>query len=148
MFLYYKVGFLIFLLFLDGVTKFYAQTGEISFNFANVIVSKFSLNPGISFNLFANFKYLVIFFQVIILLIAIKLFKLSFKKDYGFWLVICGGVGNIIFRFLPGVNLNVVDFVSVKNLFICNLADIYISLGVVYLLVSSLKRKSPIRGFF
>ena len=144
----YRVGFLIFFLFLDGVTKFYAQKGEISFNFANLIVSKFSLNPGISFNLLANFKYLVIFFQVLILLLAIKLFKLSFKKDYGFWLVICGGVGNIIFRFIPGVNLNVVDFISVKNLFICNLADIYISLGVVYLLVSSLKRKSPIRGFF
>ena len=148
MFLYYRVGFLIFLLFLDGVTKFYAQKGEISFNFANLIVSKFSLNPGISFNLLANFKYLVIFFQVLILLLAIKLFKLSFKKDYGFWLVICGGVGNIIFRFLPGVDLNVVDFISVKNLFICNLADIYIFLGVVYLLVSSLKRKSPYWGFF
>ena len=144
----YRVGFLIFFLFLDGVTKFYAQKGEISFNFANLIVSKFSLNPGISFNLLANFKYLVIFIQVLILLLAIKLFKLSFKQDYGFWLVICGGVGNIIFRFIPGVNLNVVDFISVKNLFICNLADIYISLGVVYLLVSSLKRKSPIRGFF
>ena len=148
MVLVYKLSFLSFLLFLDGLTKFYAQTGVISFNFANFAYSKFSLNPGISFNLFSNFKYFVIIFQVAILVLAIKFFKLSLKKDHGFWLVICGGVGNIMFRFLPGVDFNFVDFIAVKNLFICNLADIYIFLGIVYLLVNSLKRKSPIRGSF
>ena len=138
-----KVTLAILLVILDGITKYYAYSGKLSFDFAGIIYSKPSLNAGISLNYLSEIKYIIVIFQVVLILLAFKFLYTSYKNNIGFWLVVSGGLGNIAYRFFQEVNFMVIDFISVNNLFICNLADIYISSGVLYIVLNSLKRKSP-----
>ncbi len=111
-------------------------------------------NPGISFGLFsqtdAHSRLLLV-----VILIAISVFVAGMAWNtrrawaaFGLGLILGGALGNLLDRVLYGALLDralygaVFDFLAVhlgaQPFFICNLSDIYISVGVCVLLADEL----------
>jgi len=65
-----------------------------------------------------------------ILWLAIK--RSWFFQNWGFLLIVAGGVSNIIDRVFYG---GVVDFINIGQLPVFNLADVMISLGVIFIII-------------
>jgi len=137
-----KYIFFILLLILDGMSKYFANLNLFYFNY-KIIWFQYAENPGMSFGLLSNHKILLIFFQTF--MISAFLYYIIKKKifNYGVLLIIAGAIGNIIFRVLPNSNGKVIDFINLSNIFIFNLADLFISMGVILYSYNVLKRKSP-----
>jgi len=137
-----KYIFFILLLILDGISKYFANLNYFYFNY-KIIWFQYAENPGMSFGLLSNQKTLLIFIQAFI--ISVFLYYIIKKKifNYGVMLIIAGAIGNIIFRVLPNSNGKVIDFINLSNIFIFNLADLFIATGVVLYSYKVLKRKSP-----
>ena len=98
-------------------------------------------NFGVSFGLFAGTipPLVLIIFAILVVFFIIYLFLKTedIYEHWGFFIIICGAVSNIIDRSL---NSYVVDFISIhyKNFYwpAFNLADIYITIGIIMLLSS------------
>ncbi len=125
---------IIFLILLDQITKLFF----INKNYFNkfFISINYSQNFGSSFSIFeniSNYNFYLSLFSIFILIITIYYFKEYFKdknKKYILILFISGLIGNLIDRIIFGY---VNDFIYLKNLFIFNFADIYLSL--VFILI-------------
>jgi lipoprotein signal peptidase len=138
----------LFLFLIDGISKYLADRKSFEFNFLNIIVYRAVENPGLSFGLFSEYKYIVVILQLLLSLVILVFILREKYKSLGFKLILCGSFSNIIYRLLPDANGNVIDFININNYFICNFADIYITFGVIIFIFDSLKRKSPERGSF
>ena len=140
-----------FLLFLDQVTKKLSE--GVSLNPEWLMSIQSTINTGSSFGLMSSFPY---YNQIISVLSILLLCFLIFKKKelfkeykYGTWLFIfalAGIGGNLIDRlFLFGVR----DFIALKYLFTFNLADFYLTITGIILLLEigsenkNIKRKNP-----
>ena len=131
------------LLLLDQIIKFIA----INNNFV-VIPGFLSLtyteNTGMAFGLNENNVILVILINIVILGIIIKFLKENIDKIdmvvfISLILVLTGGFGNLIDRIFRG---HVIDFIDV-NLFdfpVFNIADIYIIVGAIILVIAIVKQ--------
>jgi signal peptidase II len=134
-----KITFLTSLfIFIDLFSKFLVQNflkSDIAIieNFFNI---RYAENYGIAFSLQLPF-YLIFILNISIL----AFFVLYIKKEVylekiisvlSVSLVISGGIANLIDRAMNGF---VVDFISIHKYPIFNLADIFISLGVLFLIV-------------
>ena len=102
-------------------------------------------NFGISFGLFAEtipssfliiIALLVVFFVIYLLLNA-----QDYIEYWGLFIIICGAIANIIDRFVNGY---VIDFIyfHIKQYYwpAFNFADIYISVGIIMILLNMLKK--------
>ena len=102
-------------------------------------------NFGISFGLFSEtipagfliiIALLVVFFIIYLLLNA-----KDFLEYWGLFIIICGAIANIIDRFANGY---VIDFIYIHiNQYYWpafNFADIYISVGIIMILLNMLKK--------
>ena len=106
-------------------------------------------NFGVSFGLFS--KTISSFFIIIIgLLVTCFIIYLFINSEYilehwGLFIIICGATGNIIDRSINGY---VIDFIYFHiNKFYWpafNFADIYITIGIIMIIVSMLIRKKKI----
>ena len=131
------------LLLLDQIIKFIA----INNNFV-VIPGFLSLtyteNTGMAFGLNQNNVILVILINIVILGIIIKFLKENIDKIdmvvfISLILILTGGFGNLIDRIFRG---HVIDFIDV-NLFdfpVFNIADIYIIVGAIILVIAIVKQ--------
>ena len=131
------------LLLLDQIIKFIV----INNNFT-VIPGFLSLtyteNTGMAFGLNENNVILVILINIVILGIIIKFLKENIDKIdmvvfISLILILTGGFGNLIDRIFRG---HVIDFIDV-NLFdfpIFNIADIYIIVGAIILVIAIVKQ--------
>lgn len=140
--MFFKYIFLFLLIIIDGITKYLATLDFIYFNY-EIIWYQYAENPGMSFGLLSNNKTFLIIIQI--LLLGIFLYYIIKNKIYnnGVLLILAGGMGNIIFRMIPNSNGKVIDFINLNNYFIFNLADLFISTGVIIYSYDLLKRKSP-----
>ncbi len=138
---------LIFLIFFfDRISKIYVINLDKKFSGAEIFTSKFLnfnliWNEGIAFGLFSfEEKYLYNIITIIILifiLIIIFLFVTSkgFKK-YSLLMILGGALGNIYDRItyqaVPDfIDLHVANF----HWFVFNVADIFITLGVIFMIL-------------
>jgi len=105
------------ILILDQSLKYLVLTNKNSF------IDSFVCNSGISFGLTLSlFSFWFFWFSaILILLFLIKKFKSFFLL-----LVLAGAISNFIDRLLLGC---VVDYISVLNFPVFNLADFFISFG-------------------
>ena len=102
-------------------------------------------NFGISFGLFAEIipsTYLIIMGLLVVFFIIYLLINAKEKLEYwGLFVIICGAIGNIIDRFVNGY---VIDFIyfHINQYYwpAFNFADIYISVGIIMLLLNMLKK--------
>ncbi|MFT4249905.1 MAG: signal peptidase II [Candidatus Woesearchaeota archaeon] len=119
------------LLFLDQVTKFFARRAQPDNNFFFLIY-----NPGGALGIFPTANEALIVLSVFaILLLAVGITRSQHLEAIGFAVVLAGVAGNGIDRIFFSA---VTDFIRFFDLFIFNLADVYITLGVVYLLLLEL----------
>ena len=131
------------LLLLDQIIKFIVIDNNFVLipGFLNL---SYTENTGIAFGLNENNVILIILVNVVILGIIIKFLKENMDKIdmlefISLILVLVGGVGNLIDRIFRG---HVIDFINI-NLFnfpVFNMADIYITVGAIILLIVIIKQ--------
>lgn len=130
MFKYFVSIFLFFVL--DRFTKVYILKNPLP-NFGNGFLN-LKINQVAAFSL--PVTYFVLYPIIIVILIFLFLwwFKEFKKKSILIWpsgLVIIGAISNLLDRLSYG---GVVDFITVPYFTVFNLSDVYISIGVVWLL--------------
>jgi len=102
-------------------------------------------NFGVSFGLFSgtiSALYLIIISLSVVFFIVYLLLNTQDNLEYwGLLIIICGAVGNIVDRFLNGY---VIDFIyfHINQYYwpAFNFADIYISIGIIMILLNILKK--------
>ena len=131
----------------DALTKMAAQsawsTREVA---AGPLTFHLTGNSGLSFSWFASTPALGV--TLVLALFALVLF-LSLRAQPG-WpalgcgLVVGGAMGNAADR-IGLASHQVVDFIAVGDLFVCNIADVAITIGVIVLGVHLLRGQSLTR---
>ena len=144
----FSVVFLIFLI--DRISKFYIiKLATLEKNFEIYVTSYLNLylvwNKGIAFGLLSfdsSFIYNIVSFIILLIIIALILMivkeLLIFKKNC--LLIILGGaIGNLFDRIYYTAVPDFIDF-HIENIhwFIFNIADIFISVGVVCLIYAEI----------
>ena len=137
----------VFLVFLDQLTKFFAQKSLMGKEPFVLIKDVFELqyleNLGAAFGVMQGKKtFFVIFTVIVLLLLAVLYFKIPAQKRFRpvLWILVlfyAGAIGNFIDR----VRLNyVVDFFYFKliNFPIFNVADIYVTVAAFFVIVLGL----------
>lgn len=139
-FKYFFFGFI--LVFLDLVFKYLFR--DISLFENNFFFIKSSINYGSTFGMFSNviyYNYFVIILSFIIIFL-IYYYRSEFNFKYSnviLILFLSGLIGNLFDRIFYGY---VRDFIGFKNLFIFNLADLYLFLSVlIYFYFDYFKKK-------
>lgn len=100
-----------------------------------------AFNPGAILSLGADFTWLLTLLGVVavVLLIVAAARARTALWAAGIGLILGGAIGNLIDRLFspPGFGVGyVTDFLAYGNLFIGNLADVFLGIGVVLLLIS------------
>ncbi len=138
---------------LDRLTKFYVIYLDKISGSSEIFSSKFLniyliWNKGIAFGLFsfdANNLYNIFtaFICLIILIIVILILKNKGTKKYSLLLILGGALGNIFDRIYYKAVPDFIDF-HVENFhwFIFNVADIFITLGVISMIVLEISKSN------
>ena len=131
------------LLFVDLITKAAAEASTIrqSSYFLGIIRLWYTSNPGIAFGIFGDnpvamevMSYVTIVLALLIAVMFFTIFRKNLPVRICLAVVEAGALGNIIDRFCLGY---VRDFVDVQpvGFGICNIADFFITGGVVAVIV-------------
>ena len=130
---YYLIGLLLILLDQATKTLFY----EKNYDFGLIAIT-FLRNTGISFGLFQGSNYIIAIISVIVL-IGLWHYRAEFKgKETWLLLIVSGIIGNFIDRVLRGY---VIDFIDLKFWPVFNLADSYLFIGVIALIIISIREE-------
>ena len=138
---------LVFLIFLfDRISKIYVINLDKKFFGSEIYSSKFLnielyWNTGIAFGLFSfseNYLYNLLTF-VIVTIIMIIIFMIAISKDfkkYPLLMILGGALGNLVDRIFFKAVPDFIDF-HIQNFhwFIFNVADIFISLGIIFMIL-------------
>ncbi len=134
---------------LDRLSKIYVINLDKKFLGSEIFSSKFlniSLiwNEGIAFGLFSfnektYYNILTIIILVIIVIIFLMLLKSNGFKKYSLLMILGGALGNVYDRIFNNAVPDFIDF-HIENFhwFIFNVADIFITLGVIFMILSEL----------
>ena len=137
---------------LDRLSKYYILELSKSVEKLDIAITSFLnfnliFNKGIAFGLLSvdeNFYYNIITLIIITitLIILIMAFKTSGIERYSFSMIFGGSLGNIFDRLYYSAVVDFID-VHVNNIhwFIFNFADIFITTGVILLIVSEVYKK-------
>ena len=146
---YIKLILIISIFLLDRITKLYAiYLNNISFN-SEIFTSKFLnigliWNDGIAFGLFSFDKcYMYNLITIIILIIIIFVLVMMIKSDgikhYSLLMIFGGAIGNLYDRIYYNGVPDFIDFhIGEFHWFIFNVADIFISVGVIFMILYEL----------
>ncbi|MFA5917538.1 MAG: signal peptidase II [Candidatus Gracilibacteria bacterium] len=143
-FRFYELYVIIILIFFDYLSKYYAYKLLASKKIdllSNFIYFELYKNKGIAFSM--NLPFIKIITIIIIGAILYYYIKYERSKNNKFLnisyiLIISGALGNARERIFLG---EVTDFIGVKFFSVFNLADIYISIGIIlYLIIIVLKK--------
>ena len=139
--------YLVILIFLiDRISKIYVINLDKQFLGSEIFSSKFLniilvWNEGIAFGLFSfDENYLYNILTVIILLIIIIIFFMirgnKGIKKYSLLMILGGALGNFYDRIFYGAVPDFIDFhISNFHWFIFNFADIFITIGVIFMII-------------
>ena len=136
----------IFIFLLDRISKIYVIYLDKKFFGSEIYSSKFLnielyWNTGIAFGLFSfseNYLYNLLTF-VIVIVIMIIIFMIVISKDfkkYPLLMILGGALGNLVDRIFFKAVPDFIDF-HIQNFhwFIFNVADIFISLGIIFMIL-------------
>ena len=130
---------------LDRITKIYIlRLAEIN-NTLDIYITSFLnfyliWNKGIAFGLLSFdknivYNFITFFIALVTLIILIIALKSSDFKGYLFMIIFSGSIGNLFDRFYFSAVPDFIDFhINDFHWFIFNVADIFISLGVICLI--------------
>lgn len=141
-----KRYFIVFLLLfiVDRLTKVYFFKKAVT----DLIGGFFYLqiNPNIAFSLPLPTAVIYVLLAIIILVLLFAWQRSYLRKNILIWplgLMIIGAVSNILDRVQYG---GVIDFINVPYFTVLNISDIYISLGVIWLLWRQIKVDKKIQA--
>ena len=140
---------------LDRLTKLYvihldkinSGTEIFSSKFLNIYLI---WNEGIAFGLFSSnesslYNFLTLFILIIILVILYMMTKSSGLKKYSLLMILGGAIGNVFDRIIYKAVPDFIDFhVGNFHWFIFNVSDIFISVGVILMVILELTDKPKI----
>ena len=144
-----NLSFILLIFFIDRISKIYVISLDKKFLGSQIFSSKFLninliWNEGIAFGLLSLnqkslYDFLTLFILVIIIIILIMLIRSNNIKKYFFIMIFGGAIGNlydrIVFKAVPDfIDFHIGDF----HWFIFNVADIFISLGVILMIIFEL----------
>lgn len=149
----FLVIFLIFIL--DRLTKFYVIYLDKINSDSELFSSKFLniyliWNEGIAFGLFSFdennlYNILTLFILIIIFVILYMISKSSGFKKYSLLMILGGALGNVFDRIIYKAVPDFIDFhVGNFHWFIFNVSDIFISLGVILMIILEIIDKPKI----
>ena len=141
-----------FVFFLDRSSKalimnFYDKTGDFYLRINSFLNLNLIWNEGIAFGIFSfeeklYYNFLTIFIFLITIIIFWLMLKSSYPQKAGYALIIGGSFGNITDRIYY---FSVIDFIDLNykgfHWFVFNVADIFITLGVLILISLELRLK-------
>ncbi|MDZ8056264.1 MAG: signal peptidase II [Aulosira sp. ZfuVER01] len=143
--LFWLAAFLAF--FIDQLTKYWVvqtfKLGQTLPLLQDVFHFTYVTNTGAAFSLLSGkvewLRWLSL--GVSLVLIGLALFGplLNFWDQLGYGLILGGAVGNGIDRFILGYVVDFLDF-RLINFAVFNMADSFISIGIVCLLIASLQK--------
>ena len=152
----YIYSFFIFLIFIsDRLSKIYIINESLK-NFDNLILKSTYLsirliwNEGIAFGLFSfdkNILYHSLSFLIfiIILILLFMIIKSDGFKKFSLILIFSGALGNFYDRIFYGAVPDFIDFhINNFHWFIFNIADIFITFGVLFMIISEIKDEKKI----
>ena len=153
----FYINFIIILsiFILDRLTKLYvihldkidSGTKIFSSKFLNIYLI---WNEGIAFGLFSSnesslYNFLTLFILIIILVILYMMTKSSGLKKYSLLMILGGAIGNVFDRIIYKAVPDFIDFhVGNFHWFIFNVSDIFISVGVILMVILEILDK-PIK---
>ena len=153
----FYINFIIILsiFILDRLTKLYvihldkidSGTKIFSSKFLNIYLI---WNEGIAFGLFSSnesslYNFLTLFILIIILVILYMMTKSSGLKKYSLLMILGGAIGNVFDRIIYKAVPDFIDFhVGNFHWFIFNVSDIFISVGVILMVILELIDKPKI----
>ena len=134
---------------LDRLTKFYVIYLDQINSSPELFSSKFLniyliWNEGIAFGLFSFnennlYNFLTLFILIIIFALLYMISKSSGFKKYSLLLILAGALGNVFDRIIYKAVPDFIDFhIGNFHWFIFNLADVFISLGVIFMIMYEL----------
>lgn len=136
--------YLILLLFaLDRLSKYYILSQATRFKPGGFLVLELNQNIAWFWILPSSYLYLLLG-TVIVILFYFYLQALN-KHSSLVWpwaLIIIGAISNLLDRIYQGA---VIDFINFFSLTVINLSDIYISVGVAWLLFDELKKNRKVK---
>ena len=134
-----------FIFLIDRISKIYVINLDKKLPGSEIFSSKYlniSLiwNEGIAFGLFSlgdktSYNFLTIFILIIILIIIFMLKKSEGLKKYSLLMILGGALGNLFDRIFNKAVPDFIDFhVEEFHWFIFNVADIFITIGVILMI--------------
>ena len=145
----YPYFFAVIFASLDLISKYFIRVNNIQ---DQVIIDNFltidlTFNTGIAFGLFSEYTSITYVFSIFVftwLIFQFKEVENGTVEFYSLTLILAGAIGNLGERgwnLIFNSNGKVTDFVELLFIPSFNLADTYISIGIVLLLYSEIKNK-------
>ena len=143
---YLNLTIVLLIFILDRLTKIYVIYLDKISSGSEIFSSKFLniyliWNEGIAFGLFSFneknlYNYLTLFILIIIFVILYMTIKSTGFKKYSLLMILGGAIGNIYDRIFYKAVPDFIDFhVGNFHWFIFNVSDIFISLGVILVII-------------
>ena len=130
---------------IDQITKFLVAVNMDVNTSVTLIKNVFNItyitNNGVAFGMFSNLSYVIILLSVVLLVVLTNELKKYFNSNlcvFSYALIVGGLLGNLIDRIIFG---HVRDFIDIAfiNFPVFNMSDIFITVGVIMLLIASYK---------
>ena len=143
----------VLIFFIDRISKILVISKSEKLNQNEIFSTKFInfhliWNEGIAFGLlsFSNsstYQIMTLFILLVILILIFYMFKTDmFYEKIGFILIIGGAVGNLFDRFFYSAVPDFIDLhINNFHWFIFNIADIFITIGVLWLILTEINFK-------
>jgi len=134
---------LLLLFIIDRASKYFAlnKLYEKGVYFFEYFQLQLQTNSGIAFGIYLPKLLIIILINIIILFIFFYFLKSIKKEEYSntflLGLIIIGAISNLLDRI---IYKEVIDFVQISIFPIFNLADVYISVGVISFLIINIKK--------
>ena len=146
---YINLSLVILIFLIDRISKIYVIFFDNKFLGSEIFSSKYLnitliWNEGIAFGLLnfeKNYLYniLTIFILSVIILILFMIIKTEGLKKFSLLLILGGALGNIFDRIFYKAVPDFIDFhIGNFHWFIFNIADIFISVGVIFMILFEL----------
>lgn len=125
------------------ITNTIAKTGENIIILPNILNLNYVENTGGAFGVFLTRIFLIgvdlLIIFVILKIILTQSNELDEKTNLGLLLIFAGGTSNLIDRIFRGYVIDYIDFTKIINYPVFNLADVYICIGIILLMIIIIK---------
>lgn len=137
----------LFVFFLDQITKYWVvrsfALGQTLPLLPGIFHFTYVTNTGAAFSMLSGrvewLRWLSLGVSLVLIAIASFVPLLTIWEQLGYGLILGGAIGNGVDRFLLGYVIDFLDF-RLINFAVFNIADSFISIGIVCLLIASLQK--------